>query len=102
MSGATTALLALAGTTAVLKGAGPLLLGGRRLPRLVSELAIILPVPLLAAMVATSTLVEEQGWTVDERLPGLVVAGICLWRRLPFLVVVLAAAATTALLRQIA
>jgi hypothetical protein len=38
---------------------------------------------------------------IDARLPALVVAGVLVWRRAPFLVVVLAAAATAALLRAV-
>jgi hypothetical protein len=38
----------------------------------------------------------------DERVPALGVAGVLVWRKAPFLVVVLAAAATAALLRAVA
>ena len=38
----------------------------------------------------------------DARLPALAVAAVLVWRRAPFLVVVLAAAATAALLRAVA
>jgi hypothetical protein len=39
---------------------------------------------------------------VDARVPALAVAAILVWRRAPFLVVVLAAAGTAALLRALA
>jgi hypothetical protein len=39
--------------------------------------------------------------TVDARAAGLVAAAVCLWLRLPFLLMVLVAAATAALLRTL-
>ena len=39
---------------------------------------------------------------LDARVPALAVAALLVWRRAPFLVVVLAAAATAALLRAVA
>jgi hypothetical protein len=39
---------------------------------------------------------------LDARTPALAVAAVLVWRRAPFLVVVLAAAATAALLRALA
>lgn len=100
MSGATTTLLLLAAGTYLLKSAGPLVLGGdRTLPPLLERLAILLPAPLLAALVATSTFVDGQRWILDARAAGLAVAAIALWRKLPFVVVVISAAAATAVAR---
>ena len=53
---------------------------------------------LFAALVATSLL--EHGHAAGVARPvGIAVAGVLAWRRLPFAVVVLAAAAVTAALR---
>ena len=52
-----------------------------------------LPAPLLAALVAISTFTDGASWSIDARVIGLGVAAIALWRRLPFVVVVIAAAA---------
>ena len=53
---------------------------------------------LFAALVATSLL--EHGHAAGVARPlGIAVAGVLAWRRVPFVVVVLAAAAVTALLR---
>jgi hypothetical protein len=40
--------------------------------------------------------------SIDARLVGVVVAAIALWRRAPFVLVVLVAAAATALVRLLA
>ena len=57
--------------------------------------------PLLAALILTQTLGDGQHLVLDARVPALAVAAVLVWRRAPFLVVVLAAAATAALLRAL-
>jgi uncharacterized membrane protein len=59
-----------------------------------------LPLAIIAAVVALQTFTSKQQLTVDARLAGLAVAALCAWRRLPMLVTVLAAAATTAAVRR--
>jgi branched-subunit amino acid transport protein len=88
--------------TFALKAAGPLLVGGRRLPPVVERLADLAPAALLAALVATSVVTDGTTLVVDARLVGLGVASLALWRRLPFLAVVTAAALATALTRTVA
>ena len=70
-------------------------LEGERLQRA----ALLLPVALLAALVAVQTLGGDGTLALDARAAGVVVAGLLLAVRAPFLVVILAAAATAALLR---
>ena len=60
---------------------------------------VAVPVALLAALVAVGTLADGSALVVDARLGGLAVAGVLVWRRAPFLVVLVAAVATTAALR---
>ena len=57
--------------------------------------------PLLAALILTQTLSSGHRLVIDARLPALAVAAILVWKRAPFLVVVLAAACTAALLRAL-
>src|SRR5690606_16911162 len=59
----------------------------------------LLTVALLAALVAVQTIGDGMALRVDARLPAVAVAALLLWRRAPFLVVVVAAAGTAALLR---
>lgn len=56
-------------------------------------------VALLAALVATQTLASNQALVLDARLPAVLLAGVLLWLRAPFIVVVVAAAAVAAGLR---
>jgi branched chain amino acid efflux pump len=67
----------------------------------VSRLVDLMPVALLAALVAVEAFARGQRLTVDARLTGVAVAVVALAARAPFLVVVAAAAATTALVRLV-
>jgi hypothetical protein len=67
--------------------------------RRVTRVATLLPVALLATLIATQTFATGRHLVVDARAAGLAVAAIAQSRRAPFLVVVAAAAATAALLR---
>ena len=67
----------------------------------VRRVAALLPVALLAALVAIQTFSTGERLVVDARLAGLAVAVVALILRAPFLVVVFLAAATTALLRLV-
>jgi hypothetical protein len=67
----------------------------------VRRMAAMLPIALLAALLAIQTFWGPDGFVVDARLAGVAVAVIALLLRAPFLVVVLSAAATAALLRAL-
>jgi branched chain amino acid efflux pump len=93
------ALLALGAASYALKAAGPLLAGGRELAPRIRRLLDLVAVPLLAALIATQTAGSGHRLVLDARVPALAVAAVLTWRRAPFLVIVLAAAATAAGLR---
>jgi hypothetical protein len=62
----------------------------------------LLPVALLAALVVVQTVTGDAGaLVVDARLAGVAVAVVLLLLRVNFLVIVLAAGATAALLRAL-
>ena len=63
--------------------------------------ASLIPAAVVMAVVVQLTVANGRSLIVDERLAGVLVAGVLVWRRAPFLLVVLSAAATTALLRAI-
>jgi branched-subunit amino acid transport protein len=94
-----TVLFALCAVSYALKAAGPLLAGGRDLGPRVRQTLDLVSVPLLAALIVTQTLSSGPRLVIDARLPALAVAALLVWKRAPFLVVVLSAAATAALLR---
>jgi branched-subunit amino acid transport protein len=95
------AVLALCAIAYALKAVGPVLVGGRELsPRLRGVLDLV-PVPLLAALIVTQSVATGRHLVVDARLPALLVAAFLVWRKAPFLVVVLAAAGVAAALRAL-
>jgi uncharacterized membrane protein len=59
----------------------------------------LLPVALLAALIAINTFSSGTHLVIDARAAALAVAGVAVLLRAPFLVVVAAAAATAALVR---
>lgn len=67
----------------------------------VQNVAGLLPVALLAALIAVQTFSSGQALTIDARAAGLAVAIVAVLLRAPFLVVVGLAAATAALLRLV-
>ncbi len=94
-------IAALAVTTALIKAAGPVLVGGRALPARAAGVIALLPPALLAALVVTSTFAEGQRWHLDASTAGVAVAGVMIWRRRPLLLSVLAAVAVTAAIRAL-
>lgn len=99
MTAATVVLVGLTAGTYGLKAAAPLLLGDRTLPAWVSRLSELLPAALLAALVGVSAATQDTAYAIDARLVGVGAAALALYLRAPFVVVVLVAAATTALTR---
>jgi branched-subunit amino acid transport protein len=96
-----TVLLALCAISYALKATGPLLAGGRQLGPRVRRTLDLVAVPLLAALILVQTIGNGDRLAIDARGPALAVAAVLVWRRAPFLVVVLAAAGTAALLRAL-
>jgi branched-subunit amino acid transport protein len=95
------ALIGLGCAAYALKALGPLLLGEREVRPDVAGVLALLSIPLLAALVLVQTLDGGERLVADARLPALGVAAVLVWRRAPFLMVVLAAAATAAALRAL-
>ncbi|MBE9373370.1 AzlD domain-containing protein [Saccharopolyspora sp. HNM0983] len=92
-------LLALAAGTYAMRLAGPLLRGRITVSERTEQLLSVAAVVLLACFVATSAVFESgepAGWA---RFGGVALGGVLAWRRAPLVVVVLAAAGATALLR---
>lgn len=72
-------------------------LAGERLQRA----ALLLPVALLAALVAVQAFAGDRALELDARAAGLAVGALLLVLRAPFLLVVVGAAVTAAVLRAV-
>jgi branched-subunit amino acid transport protein len=92
-------IAALSVTAFGFKSLGFVALGGRRLPVVVERCLALIPAALLAALVVKDTVTIGQDVVLDERVVGVAVAAFATWRKMPFLVVIVAAMATTAAIR---
>jgi branched-subunit amino acid transport protein len=90
----------LAAGTYAFRVAGPVLRQRVRLPERFQRLLSVAATVLLVALAATAALTDRHGFAGWARPAGVLVGGGLALRRLPFPVVVLAAAATTAVLRR--
>jgi branched-subunit amino acid transport protein len=94
-----TAVLALAAGVFLVRLAGPLMRSrinvSERSETLMKRGAIV----VLAALVVTGALFADGGFAGWALPTGVLVGGLLAWRRAPILIVVVAAAGTTALLR---
>lgn len=94
-------VLVASGACYLLKLAGLSLPQGLLQDPRVQRTVPLIPVALLAALVATETFSTGQHLVLDVRAAALSVAVIAVVLRAPFLVVVAAATATAALLRML-
>ncbi|MCA1849402.1 MAG: AzlD domain-containing protein [Actinobacteria bacterium] len=92
-------IVAVALASAVIKAAGPVLVGGRELPPQAVAVVALLAPALLSALVITETFGEDRHLVLDERAVGVTVAAVALALRAPVLLAVALAAVTTALVR---
>lgn len=93
------AVLAGAALCFALKLAGWLLPARLLADPRVRRVAELLPVALLAGLVVVQVLGDGRALRMDARLAGLAAGAVALVLRAPFLVVVVVAAATAAVLR---
>ncbi|MFI8193013.1 AzlD domain-containing protein [Streptomyces sp. NPDC085946] len=99
MSATAAVILVLAVGTYAFRLVGPVLHGRVELPVRTRELLSAAAVVLLVALLATGALTEGGGPAGWARPAGVLAGGVLAWRRAPFAVVVLGAAAVTAALR---
>ena len=93
------AVLVLAVGTFSLRIAGPLLRTRFEMPERAEKTMSAAAVVLLAALVATAALTDGLGPAGIARPAGVLVGGVLALRKVPFVLVVVAAAATAAGLR---
>jgi branched-subunit amino acid transport protein len=93
------AIIALGVGTYTMRLGGVLLSGRLKLSDTVQRVLPMAAAALLAALAGTAALMAGSEFAGVARPAGVLVGGILAWRKAPFVVVVLAAAATAALLR---
>jgi branched chain amino acid efflux pump len=95
------AVLTLAAGTYLLRLAGLVLRGRLAVPARVERYLDLGATALLVALLATAALTEAGGFAGWARPAGVAVGALAAWRRLPFVLVVVLAAATTGVLRYL-
>ena len=95
------ALAGLAAGSYALKAFGLFALGDRQLAPIVVRFLALLPAALFGALLVVSTFAGARELVLDGRAAGLAVAGVAVWRRASFVVVVVAAVATAAAVRAV-
>lgn len=93
------AVLSLAGGTYLIRLSGLLLRGRVSVPARVERYLDLGATALLVALVALSTFTQDGGFAGWARPLGVIVGAVAAWRKVPFVLVVILAAGTTALLR---
>jgi len=92
-------IMTLSAGTFAFRLAGPALRRRLAFPPWAEHLLEAAAVVMLAALVAITALTEGHGFSGLARPAGVLAGGVLAWRKAPFLVVVIAAAATAAVLR---
>ena len=101
MSEVWTLIGVLAVVNFAIKATGPLIAGRRELPRTFQRFIDASVAGLVAALIVTGTFAAGKELVIDERAGGMAAAAVAVIARLPMLVVLIAAAGTTALLRAL-
>jgi branched-subunit amino acid transport protein len=89
-----TFVLALAACAYGLKLLGAVIIGQREMPLVVQRCLLLIPAALLAGLIAKDTFTSGQHYAIDARAAGLAVAVLATWRKLPFVVVIVAGMST--------
>jgi branched-subunit amino acid transport protein len=92
-------IVVVGAATMLFKASGPVLLGQRQLPPRVAAVVAVLAPAMLAALVVTQAVGGDRELVLDERLAGIAAGGAAIALRAPLVVVMVVAAAVTALIR---
>jgi branched-subunit amino acid transport protein len=101
VSTAVSVIAGCAAVTVVIKGIGPMALGGRDLPAWLMGVVVLLAPALLAALVVTQALADGRHLAIGEDTAGVVAGGAVAWRTGSATGCVVTAAVVTAVLRAI-
>lgn len=83
------------------KAAGFFVLAGRRLPAAIERCLALIPAAVVSALVVKDTFSSGRSLVLDARVLGVAAAVVLVRRRAPFVVVLVTAAALTAITRRL-
>lgn len=96
-----TLIALLAAGAYAFKFTGLVILGGRTLPAPFERCLALIPAAVISALIVKDTVTQGREIVLDARAAGIAVAVLLASRRAPLIVVIVAGAAITALVRQI-
>lgn len=94
-----TLVFALAAGAYGFKLVGYFAIGQRQIPPVIERCLALIPAALISALIAKDTFSAGRDLQIDARLFGVAVATVAVWKRAPFVVVIVLAAAVTAAAR---
>jgi len=83
------------------KFTGLVIIGARTLSPVLERCLALIPAAVISALIVKDTLTTGQDVVIDARAVGIIVAVFAAWRRAPLILVIVAGAAATALVRQL-
>lgn len=95
-------IAAVAVINAAIKAAGPVLVGGRALPRRVRGVIALLAPALLTALIVVDTFDDDGRLVLDARALGVGATAVAIALRAPMLLAIALAPVVTALARALA
>ncbi|MGA0878411.1 MAG: AzlD domain-containing protein [Ilumatobacteraceae bacterium] len=96
-----TLIIVLAIGAYAFKFTGLVVLGGRTLPAPLERCLALIPAAVISALIVKDSMTTGQDIVIDARAAGIAAALLLAWRRAPLILVIVAGAAVTALLRQL-
>lgn len=96
-----TLVFALAAGAFACKVFGFFVLGRSKLPPVVERCLALIPAALVTALVVKDTFSVGHTLQIDARVAGVAAATVAVWRKAPFIVVIVVSAGITALVRQL-
>lgn len=94
-----TLVFALGAAAYLCKVVGLIVVGTRPLPAVVDRCLVLIPAALVTALVIKDTFSTGQDLVLDPCAAGVAAAAIAVWRRLPFVAVIVIGAGVTAVVR---
>ena len=94
-------VLSLAAGAYAFKVIGLVVIGGRRLPPVLTRCIALIPPALFAALIVKDTFSVGRDLQIDARAAGVAAAAVAAWRKLPIAAVIVVGAAVTAGVRAL-
>ena len=96
-----TLVLVLAAGAYLFKVLGLVVVGDRALPPVLERCLGLIPAALIAALIFKDTFSIGQHLQIDARAAGVGAAAIAVWRKAPFILVIVIGAGVTAAIRAV-